>query len=94
MGGITVLITQPDGQGPFEAVAVGLPLPVVTGRTLAEVKDTVLTALLHHIDQAREAGRPEPAEGRTIDATDLARRKAWVKAGRGTVLEIPEYLLS
>ncbi|HHW15267.1 MAG TPA: hypothetical protein GXX28_10095 [Firmicutes bacterium] len=94
MAGITVLITQAAGKQSFEAVAVGLSLPVVTGRTVAEVKDNLLTALQRHIAWTCEVGTPERADGRVADAGEIARRCAWVQQGRGTVIEIPEYLLS
>lgn len=93
----TALITQSGGggQGPFEAVTLDLPLPVVTGRSLAEVENNLLTALQHHIDLTCETEAAPSGESRPRpDRQALASRVARVREGRGLILEIPEYLLT
>lgn len=93
---ITAVITHRDGPAPYEALILDLPLPVITGRTFAEVQDNLLTALQHHVDLACEA-ESTPAGDHPVQRPDerqIAQRVARVRKGSGTVLQIPEYLIA
>lgn len=87
----TAIITQTDGPAPFEAVTVDLPLPVITGRSLSEVQDNLLTAIQRHIDQTCEARLPGDAP-QLNEALQVEREQRLKKSG--LVIEIPEYLLT
>ncbi|MGE5553142.1 MAG: type II toxin-antitoxin system HicB family antitoxin [Betaproteobacteria bacterium] len=95
MRNFTVLITPRSDRQTFEALVVDLPLPIVTGRTLAEAQHNVLTAIQRHVDLACEAGAvPAPAGPGRPDEAGIARRIARVRLGQGVKLEIPESLLA
>ncbi len=95
MRNFTVLITPGNDHRYYEAVAVDLPLPVITGRSLEEVRDNLLTAIQRHIDWACEAGKaPEAPGADRLDEVAIARRAARVRQGQGLKLEIPECLVT
>jgi predicted RNase H-like HicB family nuclease len=94
---LTAIITHERPSGPYEAVAVDLPLPVVTGRSLAEVQDNLLTAIQRHIDEACEEDTVRPdAPGRPgcPDAATIAVKASDAREGRGLILEIPMELVT
>lgn len=96
----TALITRTSNPASFEAFCMDLPLPVITGRSLAEVQDNLLTAMQRHIDltcelaSAAEAplhtGSRVSAQQRTL-ATSVENAR---RSGQALLLEIPEYLLT
>ncbi|MDI6871643.1 MAG: hypothetical protein QME79_09860 [Bacillota bacterium] len=95
MRNFTVLITPGSDQRSYEAVTVDLPLPVITGRSLAEVQDNLLTAIQRHIDWACEAEAiPDTAGKGRPDQAAIALRADRVQRGQGLRLEIPEYLFT
>ncbi|MGE5509167.1 MAG: hypothetical protein ACM3RP_11875 [Chitinophagales bacterium] len=96
----TAMLTRAADQKAYQAVSLDLPLPAVTGRSLTEVQDNLLTAMQRHIDltcelacEARGDHHPTASSSGVLSggkppAADPA------KGGCLLLLEIPEYLLT
>lgn len=94
---LTAIITHEQPSGHYEALALDLPLPVITGRSLSEVRDNLLTALQRHIDAAceEEAGAAaSPSRTSRPSAATIALKTAIARRGDGLILEIPVELLT